>query len=750
MRSFELSACMVLLMLVGLTGCPDGSDAGPSTGTIASVVAYLITRTAAQGGVGKLLLKGTHWRRQRDRHVAFFLFRRANIVATPALLANDGAQLKVKLRAEFNSVEAFLNQQMGAGQRGEDGALKTAQIDGVPVALDLAASQVLTTDSAETRAWRTRVWQRSRRRRVQSIVWRAAAIDQAMWNVDALVTARMLHILHRRLRVVERMSFNVGLAPAQALTNERDTRDLDPDQLDLLEATEPRPLGSSPALQLVGDAWVDGHVNRMFEYPHIGRATAERLVAAGAIDNADVVTVESQEGDWLDRGTYHWHGRHHPSMRPLPAMLRVRFPRSGPTPNIFSQIQQLPDPTHQPPPQVPTTPPPPDPNYTSRNQYALAAARPPTTTELLDDLLKPEEDFRNRSWLFCDHTISLLHLEALRVELGAAAFNALGEVISPQGSTNLWNLRIANVFDQYGANDWGFLMARGAQGPHFDNALVNFDDLQVGDHVKFWNNALYRAGRIGVWGLENALVMIADSDPNGKGLYINAAALPQLTLQGHGMEELSLATFQELMLKHLREGVRTLVDRVRAYLVNHSRSAVYIPPSLAPEDAERPFLVKWAPRGEDWPGPPASGDIPENEMGPWWLRLDVLDLRQLGFTGSRAIDDAVAGIVGAVRYRTELVEPPYVAQLVNPPSNRPAHLAEQVFVPLHEPALPGGLGDDRWNKWLQQAPTPPPAAAMLPQLRVRPVFANAVPGLFPAVSKRPARDLAVVRPAFRS
>lgn len=75
----------------------------------------------------------------------------------------------------------------------------------------------------------------------------------------------------------------------------------------------------------------------------------------------------------------------------------------------------------------------------------------------------------------------------------------------------------------------GAAKAYGCADPYFDNIEIAEGDLQVGDHLVFYNSFVYQDVAIGEWQLENSIVMDIDSDYTTSSIQRG-----QIHLQGHG------------------------------------------------------------------------------------------------------------------------------------------------------------------------------------------------------------------------
>jgi len=132
------------------------------------------------------------------------------------------------------------------------------------------------------------------------------------------------------------------------------------------------------------------------------------------------------------------------------------------------------------------------------------------------------------AWIYCDHVLASLHIEALRFgklrRTGNDTFFNSAVNGHPQGWAELRPLLPPSPGDPR-------LMADDASKPPgeprlFANGPVR--QLQLGDHIVFWNSIMYGLLSDGAWSLENAVVVGVDSDWSSNDIGDN------VHLMGHG------------------------------------------------------------------------------------------------------------------------------------------------------------------------------------------------------------------------
>jgi hypothetical protein len=378
-------------------------------------------------------------------------------------------------------------------------------------------------------------------KRGNTIVWRAAALEPRIWGPD-FSKAAMDELLDRRLRIVERLWYQI---------DEKTTRGL-------LVAVESKPHGE----------WYDGSRVRMFEYPEL-KATERRRKEIGSanIGPGKVWREDPNSGQFVYAQT------------PVPWGTRIRKDAEA----AFSA--------------------PPPAWWGTDYGYAMD---PASGAKALDNLFDPAEDWWDRSWIFCDEVLAALHLDALRfaklrrLQDNDASFNAalashekgwagLRPVIGPPRA----DLRLIADDD-----------AKPASEPRlFSNGPVS--QLQLGDHVVFWNSVMYGLLSSGAWSLENAVVVDLESDwkSNDYG--------DKVSLMGHGTRAKSVGEFRQ----ELAEGLNTMLSTAREEVNKAPPGADSIP-----WVRQGSPLVRWAPYGEPW-----KDKFGQNSQAPWWLRIPYED-----------------------------------------------------------------------------------------------------------------------------
>lgn len=233
----------------------------------------------------------------------------------------------------------------------------------------------------------------------------------------------------------------------------------------------------------------------------------------------------------------------------------------------------------------------------------------------------PRENYLDRSYLYCDMVVSGTLLASYahawrRRDAANSAFKdafkphyvRMGPVVQPAR----WD-PVARAYRL--VVNLGELMADGPDDPFFENSLVDFDDLQVGDHVCFWSNKVYLQFENGAWGNEFSLVMNVDPDPATGRIPITGNG-PRMELAGHGIHTCSYSAM-----------ALDLSGRLGRLLTNAANNARL---AGSATQLESDKFVKWAPY-EDFDPPNA-----------WWLKLprDVWE-KAWGFNSLSDAADAV-------------------------------------------------------------------------------------------------------------
>jgi hypothetical protein len=364
--------------------------------------------------------------REIDRHKGFFAAQRTLALFDKKRSFFGGAvgedRLKVRVVAELDALDAYLDEKVGTPTK--PGPLLDSVETKMLEHLDLAdmgrvfASEDATTvaEARRRRGQRTpgtkgeanrRAWDyvKLRHQRCHAIVWRAAALHPELWKdfsdeLDAGLAGDgipMDEILDRRLRVVERMNFQIA-----------SRRSMGARTMDMSRG----PLGP----------WPDGLRLRMFEYPTL-KKTDEAVAALGSIAAPD----QHYEGpEWrLDYGGGSLHYNVRPGTRVVEE-IDDSFP---------------PDPL--------------DEEHYGRDLKPNGI----TAATAMERLFEPSSDFWRRTWWFCDHVIAALQIEALR--FASARRTNEDDDFNDLVRLNPGKFKITATVGKGHPRDQGFLMAVG-------------------------------------------------------------------------------------------------------------------------------------------------------------------------------------------------------------------------------------------------------------------------------------------------
>jgi hypothetical protein len=524
--------------------------------------------------VVEMFVKGRQWKlaakEPDDRHAASFIRRRAGILfrANPKWLEEDTKKppfplITSRLTSELEEIARYLTDKVGDEQH--RGPLFGGTDPTTPNHLDLAdKAQRRTNEPSTTLAAalanghndtqkRVRAYLGLRRTRAKAIVWRAVALHETLWLESADHTTALLNrgamseVLDRRLRTLEWMNFTIS---------------------------DHRWLGGNSQRTLNGPTgpWLDGFRIRMFEYPRFpGDIPDYRRVLAGQIApdgsnqfryNQKFAWVPSDNGELLLYNLGPFPGIHffNDAASP-PTGLRTSFLQTGPR--------------------------------TMRLRIVPAAGQ--TVANVVDQVFTPNTNIWQRSWLFCDHVLAALHIEALLFAMrrrstdGTQRFNAIAAA-NPAGFFSFDNLMGGD-----GAQEFGADRSDTADRTWIENRVIPIADLQPGDHIIFFNSQLYRFLSSGDWNLENSLVMDVDSDPKTGGIDVNS-----LELQGHGTDLRIYAKFQKDISDHLKKPLKAVVEAVKNR-----------PPGATEVTFKDTRVVSWTPY-DSFLAP-----------GAWWIEINI-------------------------------------------------------------------------------------------------------------------------------
>lgn len=317
--------------------------------------------------------------------------------------------------------------------------------------------------------------------------------------------------------------------------------------------------------------WPDGFRVRPFEYPSIPSSFENKVGAANV--GPGKVWVKNQDGSLLVYAE--GNGR-----RIRKAAENAFVPAVTGDPYFYDVIPTVPDP---------------------------AAA--------LDDLFEPSTDLWDRSWIFCDHVIAALHIEALRFgkrrrTSSDTGFNAI-ITSHPRSYAQLRWLLPGRLGDPRLLSDDS---ARPPGEPHvFNNGPM--PQVQLGDHIVVWNSIMYGLLSDGAWSLENAVVVEIKSD------FRSNDVGKDVKVMGHGSDD---ATTRQGALQYTGVGIdyfrRDLTDSLNLMLTQ-ARKVVNDAPAGTDHlrfNLNNAPLFKWAPFNEAWV---VKDGAPQD---PWWIRVPYL------------------------------------------------------------------------------------------------------------------------------
>lgn len=676
------------------------------------------------------------------RHVVVFFRRRGAAIGAvvPAWLgATNQPDLRARLEAEYTALDAFLVSQVGKGTT--KGPLLpvlggNAALDKTPKHLDLGdLARRRTSESATSSTIKSRAKNLSWGRlvKVHGIVWRAGILHPEIWTdvpgpgrTGATLAAGVLEeILDRRLHALERMQYQVsGRGP------EKDDVFLGAGAMGFGKAFKNQGSGAF-------GPWNDTFRVRLFEYPRLVAPASE---LQNKIDPADAGRI----GD-PDTGVYLPHSHDdptHAAAAPAKDHKHWEWNSKAKTRLEWRVVHGSVDHTsgdaaeYRFPPTLHD-----DWKSLSADPYfiGLQPVAPRNGAQAIDELFdhtRPVTNWWERSWLWCDHVIAALHTEALLFGLrrrlgvgpGTDRFNKLVSGTTPPDIPAGGIAPYVRLMPCVGVTeppDRKFLLSHAA-GLHFRNALTTDDELELGDHVIFWNHKLYGLLTKGDWRNENSLVVNLDVDhTTGK------TKRSTLRLQGHGTPVIHYAGFQ-----------REIADKIEGGLLAAQRDVISKAGAAPAVVAfRRARIVKWKP----YPGinrvkTPAGTTV---TIDPYWIeivrtRTDVPD-------PGTGVADHLKAIMA--------VYPKTFADRTSPgPGYTAPPRSDAVYFPLFEPkfaadlAAPPSVKVNGWDAFFifneaRALLKSPPATA--PSLMAFVVMSGE---LIPGLELRPDKQYTVVRP----
>jgi hypothetical protein len=582
---------------------------------------------------------------------ATFIWRRA-------LLLSDGLAeqaFRDRLRTEFLIVKGFVNEKLGADRtsgpmvpvRGGVETVSPHHIDLQDTVRQRVSDLSVDLAGSSSRAQRLKQSAKTatadRIRRVLMIVWRATCVEKGLWNdakkpVPILNAAALSELLDRRLHIVERMAYNVTSQNEMLGLRERDSVRIG--RWDLSDAT--------PTAE-----WRDGLRVRLFEYPYVPafflRVIANAQLGTTWVEQSGLGGEKRLAYNVRRVGTRTYTDQ---TTEQVAAMSSWRFPpdvatawKPSPGSLDFGRFKHL------------------------ALSYRIDLSSAGTASSVIDKTFDYSgtaangsplrADFWNRAWLFCDHVVALLQIEALlfarRRRIGKAAADAefntkadlkvLVEVPKSDGAPGEVNTNFVSL-DKHiyakGPPRNGIMMAAPDIGGNivdvdFENQMTDPHDLQVGDQVIIANTLLHQAfNRESEWGFENAVVMDVDTGAGSERSAPDRLRLEALGLQGHGTKRLTHAEYKALMADIVRPSYETLLQRLRAIILAPPSTGL---PKVLPFDRTGYAAIQWTPFDDlsfcDF------GEGPLVSSGPWWIPRLALDIFQ-------TVDEAVSAIPKAV------------------------------------------------------------------------------------------------------
>ena len=402
-----------------------------------------------------------------DRHKALFIFRRAESIGRRHTDFGQ-SQIVSRVQNQLSKVDEFIKKIIGpAGPL--NGYVDTSTPGGKSTATNQQAftwtskhhfdlENIAMTEVGRPSQKREAVLLRNRWVAVRSIVWGAAGLHDELWSENGdgagLVEAKLQEVLDRRLRTIERMVLQIN-------GTGKDKKEYESDG----------PRGE----------WRDGSRLRVFEYSDF---------PLKLVSTSDISVIWRQ----IDKETV----RYETFLGILPTATRFEDEPVTPSPHW---------------------------KLVNGDDYPRVPAANVSIAEGVDVVLQSQLDVWKRGWAYCDHAVTATHLEALRfaMERQGKGPNDFDALVRPKQVTLSGIMKNSLRFDADGVHtiDRERLWYDGVFTPSpprptpddgvFDNLMLEFRDLQVGDHVMVWNHYLYNFVVIdGAWKLENSFVTRID------------------------------------------------------------------------------------------------------------------------------------------------------------------------------------------------------------------------------------------------
>jgi len=366
---------------------------------------------------------------------------------------------------------------------------------------------------------------------VRRIVWRAMAIHPNLWknpgsptDVDMQLVA-LEEVLNRRLRFVERMIYTDSAQGDRELT------------WSITGATGP---------------WKDSMRTVLFEYPFLSVTDTPTHPFISAL-TAGGLTLSSISSNFTFRG---------------PPRNEIRYKVSA------GRIRQ-----------------------SAANHWQLVADAyiwnmklDGKTPSQIFDVLVPSnspvdpafENFWERNWIFCDHMVSVLEVDALRFGL-----------FRRTGNDNEFNdtaddgVKLCVPIPATGSPNPNSLMDNGDD--FFEGVAIGVEDLQIGDLVIIWNNYFFRTLFRTDFGLENSIISDMSGDEPRNAFLV-----------GHGAPEEKYTKFVGGLVADLGRIMKALRKFISDKITAEDPTHTYLNTGvvLLPSSPFRLELVFWDPFDE--------------------------------------------------------------------------------------------------------------------------------------------------------
>ena len=292
-----------------------------------------------------------------------------------------------------------------------------------------------------------------------------------------------------------------------------------------------------------------------------------------------------------------------------------------------------------------------------------------THAEVFNEMFDtPRENFWDRNWLYCDQTGTSVNIKSL--EFGMARRPGGPHTNFEKAMKKKNYVRLGAVVRVHPKETPDGILMSDDNDEFFENTFIDFNDLQIGDFVLFWNHRLYVLIASGAWRNEYSHVM--DIDPSIFGNILVANNGPQLWLSGHGL----LTMLYSNMATELIAAIKGIIDNLRNQLIRAVSANTAPPPTLAGQT-----LVPWSPY--------EAFDPP----GAWWIKIPKKIWNgewtyQSTEEATKAVARTVAKETGGTGY--------------NPPPEEDA-----IYFPLFEPQVERDEVDldfrgDSWRAYLKK------------------------------------------------